>query len=587
MDSDPAEDERTYLIEREEKLSETFAAVLVDQAARPAGPQPAVASPARPRPRRWHPARQALASRVGAPCPRPRRVGQHDRARLSPQLREPRRPRLRPRWRGPARASPRGTGALRGLPAVLAWPGRRGPPARAREIPAPRRARSPGPGPTPTWSRGGASAALLPTGPRPPDAPARPLRPAGRLWKSSPADEAWVMSPFFDDGDRAVATARSLEALLLQRGDRQLHFIVAGRRLPDGILELDLPACLAAPIRPRVEHRLHLVGPEPDDMNRPLHAKSLWLRRDHTGAPLHRLEQLHRGRHRRSCRGPRQHRGQPGLRTSRPRRRFRPGLRARLPALRSQSSLTRRPFPRSPATAHPKPEGHALLPAGFGSALLVPGVPHPHSRPRAQRSAAAADSPCLRTTGPSFSMKRAGWRPGAVSPARVPWSVPQTAQLPPGDLADRRWCADCRLAGQRQRPIGPSAPEELRTLSLEDLLDVLSSARPAHEVLGRILKRRAERAEKVERSRGQSAQEGRHPQFPPQANAPRLRRPGGAARPAREASVQPRGARLAHPGALRSARAGRPTHPRGAGIGQLPPRRGRAHPALRRAGRPR
>jgi hypothetical protein len=106
----------------------------------------------------------------------------------------------------------------------------------------------------------------------------------GALWKGSRPDRAWVLSPFFDDDHKASATAAAFATLLTTRGARRLCIAAPGRMLADGTVQIDAPAALKTSSRPSLEHRFSVVHQRIDiegkEVERPLHAKSIWLERE-------------------------------------------------------------------------------------------------------------------------------------------------------------------------------------------------------------------------------------------------------------------------------------------------------------------
>ncbi len=130
------------------------------------------------------------------------------------------------------------------------------------------------------WRRGEPRCSLVWTGPARPSLFAR----MGELWSGPRATFARVLSPFFDDGKDARATTDALEQeLLLARGENVIEFVGPGHRAPDGAIELMIPEALRKPSRAAVEHRFAFVSDVPTDgegERRALHAKSLWVDRD-------------------------------------------------------------------------------------------------------------------------------------------------------------------------------------------------------------------------------------------------------------------------------------------------------------------
>jgi hypothetical protein len=133
---------------------------------------------------------------------------------------------------------------------------------------------------------------LPPAGRRDAECALIPLVPGGdnvvqqldALWTGARPDQAWVLSPFFDDDQHAAATATKIAGLLTTRGDRWLTVVAPGRTLPDGTVQIDAPAALKTSSHPSLHHdfsfieqRQEIEGKQED---RALHAKSIWLERD-------------------------------------------------------------------------------------------------------------------------------------------------------------------------------------------------------------------------------------------------------------------------------------------------------------------
>src|SRR6516165_8158087 len=104
------------------------------------------------------------------------------------------------------------------------------------------------------------------------------------LWPGSRPDQAWVLSPFFDEDQQASATAATFADLLTTRGGRRLYIAAPGRTLHDGTVQIDAPEALKTSSHPSLEHAFSVVrqriGIEGREEDRPLHAKSIWLERD-------------------------------------------------------------------------------------------------------------------------------------------------------------------------------------------------------------------------------------------------------------------------------------------------------------------
>lgn len=105
-----------------------------------------------------------------------------------------------------------------------------------------------------------------------------------KLWSGPPANFARIVSPFFSGGTETRSATDALERdLLVSRGPCEIHFVAPGHRAPDGAVELNIPEELRHSSRNAVEHQFALVNDLPSEESqgrRALHAKSLWIERD-------------------------------------------------------------------------------------------------------------------------------------------------------------------------------------------------------------------------------------------------------------------------------------------------------------------
>jgi hypothetical protein len=103
-------------------------------------------------------------------------------------------------------------------------------------------------------------------------------------WIGPRPDQAWVLSPFFDKEDRAGATAAAFAHVLNQKGKRTMRFVGPGRTLPDGTVQIDAPATLKDSSQPSLRHKFSVVEQRVNidgkQVDRSLHAKSIWLEKD-------------------------------------------------------------------------------------------------------------------------------------------------------------------------------------------------------------------------------------------------------------------------------------------------------------------
>jgi len=121
----------------------------------------------------------------------------------------------------------------------------------------------------------------------PGDARGHVLTQLRQLWQGAAPTEATILSPFFDRNEDAIDRLyREFNALLSTRGDREIHFASSGRKTPTNLLQLDIPSRLAeSPLRHRsTKHTVGYVAERQvitdGDAFRPLHSKALILDRE-------------------------------------------------------------------------------------------------------------------------------------------------------------------------------------------------------------------------------------------------------------------------------------------------------------------
>jgi hypothetical protein len=309
------------------------------------------------------------------------------------------------------------------------------------------------------------------------------------------AKDAWIVSPFFDrrEGSRQVVDA--LVDTMGVHGERTLSFYVAGRELsdPEKTVELDAPAALRTAWQPRLDHFFHLVR-ERDEVDevRALHAKSLWLKRD--GSALFVIG---------SSNFTRAGTGMVGRGGN-----IEANLAYVLP--NAAHAFAKRCAETYPAADEidledrvvnfleqheqtPDAEGHSPLPAAFGLALFRPmentGV--------LMLSISDSAPQQFEITHPAMKvvLSSVTWiGDGRPETVEVSWDQPRPPSYLEVSWGDEggedlkgTWVVNV-TDGARLPP-----PDELRSLGLEELLEILTSARPLHEVLGRIIRKREAR----------------------------------------------------------------------------------------------
>jgi hypothetical protein len=345
-----------------------------------------------------------------------------------------------------------------------------------------RRARS-----LPPAERGDSACALVPLVP----GGETVLQQLHALWSGPRPDRAWAMSPFFDEDQNAVATAAALAGMLTTRGNRRLMIVAPGRVLPDGTVQIDAPAALKTSSHPSLRHEFSFVAEHADIEgkleDRPLHAKSLWLERG--GRALYMLGSSNLTAAGLGLHSRRNVELNLAYLISDCTSRFGKLCAESWPPTTQLDDLDNVQFQGSLAESAEDAD-RVSLPAAFGLALfcldergarleLEVGRNAPHVfEVRSQEGASILDS--------------ASWNRGAEkNVAIVPWE----SKRPPTSL-------EVRWQGEENREftapwiinvLGTSAlppPDELGNLSLDEMIEILTSARPLHEVVRRILERR-------------------------------------------------------------------------------------------------
>jgi Tyrosyl-DNA phosphodiesterase len=107
------------------------------------------------------------------------------------------------------------------------------------------------------------------------------------VWQGPAPMEATVLSPFFDQSDDGIDRVyRELASLMTSRGDRQVSFASSGRETPTRIIQIDIPERLVkSPLRhPSMTHSVGYVADRQTileiDALRRLHSKVIILDRD-------------------------------------------------------------------------------------------------------------------------------------------------------------------------------------------------------------------------------------------------------------------------------------------------------------------
>ncbi|WP_426441105.1 hypothetical protein [Bradyrhizobium genosp. P] len=315
------------------------------------------------------------------------------------------------------------------------------------------------------------------------------------LWVGPKPDRAWALSPFFDEDAQSVVTAQAFVGLLTTRGDRQLTVVAPGRTLPDGTVQIDAPAALKETSHPSLQHKFSIVEQHEEINNkfedRALHAKSVWLERD--GRVLYML-----GSSNFTAAGLGLH----------PRHNIELNVAYLIPDGNSRlGKLCAQSWPKEVVLKKldgvqflGSLDGSAdesdtpVLPIAFGLALFCLDGIGGRLELEIDENAPPVFDVNLKDGSPVLSS--AALALGKRKTVIVPWE----SKRPPSSLEVRWQDAD----GSESRapwivnvadPSSLPPPEELGSLSLAELLEILTSARPLHEIMGRILKRREEKTD--------------------------------------------------------------------------------------------
>ena len=321
----------------------------------------------------------------------------------------------------------------------------------------------------------------------------------GDLWVGSRPNRAWALSPFFDDDQQSVATAQTFAGLLTTRGDRQLMIVAPGRTLPDGTTQIDVPAALKKSLHPSLQHKFSIVEQrvqvEGKLEDRVLHAKSVWLERD--GRVLYML-----GSSNFTAAGFGLH----------PRHNIELNVAYIIPDGNSRfGKLCAQSWPKEielekldgvqflgSSDDSGDESDTPILPIAFGLALFCLDEKGGRLELEIGKSAPPVFDVYLKDGTPILSSAV------LAREKRETIVIPWESKRPPSSL-EVRW-QDVEGGSYRAPWIVNVAdvsslppPEELGNLSLAELLEILTSARPLHEIMDRILKRREEKADPKKR----------------------------------------------------------------------------------------
>jgi hypothetical protein len=316
-------------------------------------------------------------------------------------------------------------------------------------------------------------------------------------WYGPGPSEAFILSPFFDEGEAAKQTVKALEKSMAVQGERQIHFLTPGVELEDGIIELEAPDALRKPWHRRMQHLFYLVeGREKLDKGeetRPLHAKSLWLQREERAVYMIGSSNFTRA----------------GMGVSNGQCNIEANLVYYLP-------FASDPFARKCETGYPphrkveenlhfrqdidrqtqEGESFVPLPEKFGEALFQPegagGILMLYI------SAGFPSVFCIKGREEEIILDQRKWEDeGKQGSVKISW---EKTRPPTGlrvEWQDRQgeWRTSLWVVNVTDTTLLPP-PEELRDLELDMLVEILTSARPLHEAVRAVI-RRKERAKNL------------------------------------------------------------------------------------------
>jgi hypothetical protein len=314
------------------------------------------------------------------------------------------------------------------------------------------------------------------------------------LWEGTKPNRARALSPFFDEDQQSAATAQTFASLLTTRGDRQLTVVAPGRTLPDGTVQIDAPAVLKETSHPSLQHRFSIVEQRVEidgkQEDRALHAKSIWLERD--GRILYML-----GSSNFTAAGLGLH----------PRHNIELNVAYLIPDDKSRfGKLCAQSWPKE--TELNELDGVQFLgsqndsaddsdtpslPIAFGLALFCLDENGGRLELEIGKNAPpvfdvySKDGSSILTNAAMVFEKR--------ETVIVPWETrrpPSSLEVCWHDTNNNEYRAPWIVNVADMSSLPP--PEELGSLSLAELIEILTSARPLHEVMDRILKRREDKA---------------------------------------------------------------------------------------------
>jgi len=317
-----------------------------------------------------------------------------------------------------------------------------------------------------------------------------------RLWKGPAPDKAWVLSPFYDQDRQASKTATSITSLLTTRSVRSLTFLAPGRNLPDGTVQIDVPEALKKSSHPSLKHLFSVVHErvkiETKEEDRALHAKAVWLERDgralymlgssnFTAAglglhPRHNIE-LNVAYLIKDCASP-----------------FGKLCAQSWPQEMALDDVDGAQFLSHGVIDSAEASDAPLLPSAFGLAIFC--LDTQGGRLELEIDSDAPETFKVHSENGDLLLSANDWlRAGRQRVSVIPWEL----KRPPSSLevrwteAKRGECTGRWVVNVDDMSALPP-PDELAGLSLSELMEILTSARPLHEIVMRVIERREKKA---------------------------------------------------------------------------------------------
>ena len=333
--------------------------------------------------------------------------------------------------------------------------------------------------------RGQPRPALIPLLPRKTGRPEKVTSQLSGLWQGSLPDSATVVSPFFDQTESALDLVyQHFVSLITTRGDRSITFRCVGDQRPDKTIEAAIPRLLFEYPKKhsRTQHILELVAPRTTGEEapvRPLHSKAIVL--EGVGSSVFLL-----GSSNFTVKGL-------GL-DSRPNAelnlayvvpaavsKFFDACLAALPPAEAIDNSRDVSFLEVPGDSGADDATDVSLPAGFDEALFEPrgsgGLLHLRLM--------AAEVPQhfqIHAPGGQLVLSSASWDRSSSTVVQHEIDRPISSLAVQWQLPDGAWVSAIWVVNVTELGLLPP-PSELAQLNLEDLIAILTSARPIHWLL--------------------------------------------------------------------------------------------------------